>query len=158
MDSLTSMKQKLAPLGLYNLDNQSEVLRELKAYAEGLDILSETLDELERECRIATAESYGLSRRESLLGREHPEQAAAQRRKTLNYFEKTVKTTLNDDDFADFLENIGVTDYTIEVRLKQAEFNITFAENLTDGQKALVEKRIRAEIPAHMTYRFHYPE
>ena len=158
MDSLTSMKQKLAPLGLYELENNSEVLCELKAYAEGLDVLSETLDELERESRIATAESYGLSRREGLFGREHPEQTAEERRKTLNYFEKSVKTTLNDDDFAEFLENIGVTDYTIEVRLKQAEFNITFAENLTDGQKALVEKRIKAEIPAHMTYRFHYPE
>ena len=158
MDSLTSMKQKLAPLGLYELETNSEVLCELKAYAEGLDVLYEILNELERESRIATAETYGLSRRESLFGREHPEQTAEERRKTLNYFEKTVMTTLSDDDFAEFLENIGVKNYSINVRQKQAEFNITFAENPTDGQKALVEKRIKAEIPAHMTYIFHYPE
>ena len=158
MDSLTSMKQKLLPLGLYRLDEPSEILCELKAYAEGLDILFEMLGELERESRIATAETYGLSRRESFIGREHPEQTLSERRKTLTYFEKTVMTTLNDDDFAEFLENIGLTDYSVEVRLKQAEVNITINENKTDGQKALLEKRIKAEIPAHMTYRFHYPE
>lgn len=158
MDSLTSMKQKLMPLGLYDLEGQSEVLCELKAYAEGLDLLFEYIDELFRENYIATAESYGLSRREEIISREHPEQTASQRREALIYFEKTVKTTLNDDDFAEFLENIGVTDYTLDVRLRQGEFNITIADEKTDGEKALLEQRIRAEIPAHMTFKFHYPE
>ena len=152
------MKQKLMPLGLYDLEGQSEVLCELKAYAEGLDLLFEYIDELFRENYIATAESYGLSRREKIISREHPEQTASQRREALIYFEKTVKTTLNDDDFAEFLENIGVTDYTLDVRLRQGEFNITIADEKTDGEKALLEQRIRAEIPAHMTCKFHYPE
>ena len=52
------MKQKLMPLGLYDLEGQSEVLCELKAYAEGLDLLFEYIDELFRENYIATAESY----------------------------------------------------------------------------------------------------
>ena len=125
------MKQKLMPLGLYDLEGQSEVLCELKAYAEGLDLLFEYIDELFRENYIATAESYGLSRREEIISREHPEQTASQRREALIYFEKTVKTTLNDDDFAEFLENIGVTDYTLDVRLRQGEFNITIADEKT---------------------------
>ncbi len=152
------MKQKLMPLGLYDLEGQSEVLCELKAYAEGLDLLFEYIDELFRENYIATAESYGLSRREEIISREHPEQTASQRREALIYFEKTVKTTLNDDDFAEFLENIGVTDYTLDVRLRQGEFNITIADEKTDGEKALLEQRFRAEIPAHMTCKFNYPE
>ena len=152
------MKQKLMPLGLYDLEGQSEVLCELKAYAEGLDLLFEYIDELFRENYIATAESYGLSRREEIISREHPEQTASQRREALIYFEKTVKTTLNDDDFAEFLENIGVTDYTININQRQQEFGITINESKTAAEKALLEKRIRAETPAHMTCKFHYPE
>ena len=150
------MRQKLAPLGLYNLDNQSEVLCELKAYAEGLDLLFEYIDELFRENYIVTAESYGLGRREELISREHPEQTVSQRRESLVYFEKTVKTTLNEDDFAEFMENIGVTDYTININQRQQEFGIIINESKTAAEKALLEKRIRAETPAHMTCKVTY--
>ena len=158
MTAYQSMKQKLQPLGLYRLDSGDALDLELTVYGEELDRLYDALDELLREAFIETAESYGLSRREEIISREHPEQTASQRREALIYFEKTVKTTLNDDDFAEFLENIGVTDYTLDVRLRQGEFNITIADEKTDGEKALLEQRIRAEIPAHMTCKFHYPE
>ena len=158
MTAYQSMKAKLLPLGLYAFSEGGAVDCELKAYAAELDRLYGEIDTLYREAFIATAESYGLSRREEIISREHPEQTASQRREALIYFEKTVKTTLNDDDFAEFLENIGVTDYTLDVRLRQGEFNITIADEKTDGEKALLEQRIRAEIPAHMTCKFHYPE
>lgn len=47
MESFLSMKQKLLPLGLYELDDNDETVWELKAYAEGLNTLFDTLDELE---------------------------------------------------------------------------------------------------------------
>ena len=158
MKSLVSMKQKLEPLGLYDLSGSGEVDCELKAYAEGLDTLFDTLDELQREYFIQTAESYGLSRRESFEIRERAELSAQERRDSLMYFERTAMTGLTDSEFAEFLERIGLTDYTLTVNHSRGSMNLRIADSKTDGEKALIEKQIRAEIPTHMRLDISYSE
>ena len=158
MKSLVSMKQKLEPLGLYDLSGSGEVDCELKAYAEGLDTLFDTLDELQRENFIQTAESYGLSRRESFEIRERAELPVQERRDSLMYYERTVITGLTDSEFAEFLERIGLTDYTLTVNHSRGSMNLSIADSKTDGEKALIEKQIRAEIPTHMRLDITYSE
>ena len=158
MKSLVSMKQKLEPLGLYDLSGSGEVDCELKAYAEGLDTLFDTLDELQRENFIRTAESFGLSRRESFEIRERAELPVQERRDSLMYFERTVMTGLTDSEFAEFLERIGLTDYTLSVNHSRGSMNLSIADSKTDGEKALIEKQIRAEIPTHMRLDISYSE
>ena len=158
MKSLVSMKQKLEPLGLYDLSGSGEVDCELKAYAEGLDTLFDTLDELQRENFIRTAESFGLSRRESFEIRERAELPVQERRDSLMYFERTVMTGLTDSEFAEFLERIGLTDYTLSVNHSRGSMNLSISDSKTDGEKALIEKQIRAEIPTHMRLDISYSE
>ena len=158
MKSLVSMKQKLEPLGLYDLSGSGEIDCELKAYAEGLDTLFDTLDELQRENFIQTAESFGLSRRESFEIRERAELPVQERRDSLMYFERTVITGLTDSEFAEFLERIGLTDYTLTVNHSRGSMNLRIADSKTDGEKALIEKQIRAEIPTHMRLEISYSE
>ena len=158
MKSLVSMKHKLEPLGLYDLSGSGEVDCELKAYAEGLDTLFDTLDELQRENFIQTAESYGLSRRESFEIRERAELPVQERRDSLMYYERTVITGLTDSEFAEFLERIGLTDYTLSGNHSRGSMNLTIADSKTDGEKALIEKQIRAEIPTHMRLDISYSE
>ncbi len=158
MKSLVSMKQKLEPLGLYDLSGAGEVDCELKAYAEGLDTLFDTLDELQRENFIPTAESFGLSRRESFEIRERAELPVQERRDSLMYYERTVMTGLTDSEFAEFLERIGLTDYTLTVNHSRGSINLSIADSKTDGEKALIEKQIRAEIPTHMRLEISYSE
>ena len=158
MKSLVSMKHKLEPLGLYDLSGSGEVDCELKAYAEGLDTLFDTLDELQRENFIQTAESYGLSRRESFEIRERAELPVQERRDSLMYYERTVITGLTDSEFAEFLERIGLTDYTLSVNHSRGSMNLRIADSKTDGEKALIEKQIRAEIPTHMRLEISYSE
>ena len=158
MKSLVSMKQKLEPLGLYDLSGSGEVDCELKAYAEGLDTLFDTLDELQRENFIQTAESFGLSRRESFEIRERAELPVQERRDSLMYYERTVITGLTDSEFAEFLERIGLTDYTLSVNHSRGSMNLRIADSKTDGEKALIETQIRAEIPTHMRLEISYSE
>ena len=157
MDSFISMKQKLEPLGLYDLDGSGEAVCELKSYAEGLDVLFDTLDELEREYFIPTAESFGLSRRESFINRERSDLSAPERRDELLYLEKSVGD-LTDSGFAEFLSRLGLTDYTLDVDCYRAKIEITIYDQKTDGEKAFIQKRIRAEIPAHMTLTITYSQ
>ncbi len=67
MDSFTSMSRKLSKTGLYNVSPGSIIYAELMAYAEGLDIYYNALDELLRECFVTTAEDCGLAMREKYL-------------------------------------------------------------------------------------------
>lgn len=69
MNTLDSMRQKLQPMGLYNLDEDSLVSEELEVYAKALDEVTNRLVDLERECFLQTAEGVGLSRKEQVLGR-----------------------------------------------------------------------------------------
>lgn len=158
MKSLVSMKQKLEPLGLYDLSGSGEVDCELKAYAEGLDTLFDTLDELQRENFIQTAESFGLSRRESFEIRERAELPVQERRDFLMYYERSVTGGLTDSEFEEFLEMIGLTDYTFNVNYSSGSINLAIADSKTDGEKALIEKQIRAEIPTHMRLDITYSE
>lgn len=158
MDSYTSMRQKLEPLGLYETDGANAVSCELKAYAEGLDTLFATLGELEREFFIPTAQSFGLSARERFSGREREDLTVAERRERLMYSERNVMGDITESGFAEFMDKIGVESYTMEIGVANAEISIVIGDSKTDGEKALIEREIAAEIPAHMTVTINYSE
>lgn len=59
----------LAPLGVYDLSEDSISRAELHGLGAGLDAVAEKLETTERESLTATAEGEGLERRESLFNR-----------------------------------------------------------------------------------------
>lgn len=61
------LRALLAPLGVYQLDRESLSGAEIYALGKGLDVVSQRLEEVERESVTATAEDEGLSRREALF-------------------------------------------------------------------------------------------
>ena len=77
-------------------------------------------------------------------------QTAQERRDALMYLERTIVGDTTDSGFAEFLENLGLSDYTLNVNPGRAVFTINIADQKTDGEKALIEERIRAEVPLYM--------
>lgn len=67
MRALESMVSGMKATGIYTLDGTTQVDRELRAYAAGLDMAFDALAELQRESYVATASDYGLFNRESTL-------------------------------------------------------------------------------------------
>ena len=63
------LREMLSPLGVYSLSETGAGGGELHALGVGLDGVGERLEYIEREALTATAESEGLSRRESLFAR-----------------------------------------------------------------------------------------
>lgn len=82
MDALTSMKKKLAPLGLYKLEH-SHIEDELVVYAIELDRLRAESDRLLREAFLSNAEEEGLSMTERLFSRPRTELSVQTRRQML---------------------------------------------------------------------------
>ncbi len=88
-----SMLEKLRGIGLYACDGQSLVEAELAAYAQGLELVSEALWELEQESFVATASGYGLELRERLCGGLRDFLPLSSRREMLQY---RMAVTVND--------------------------------------------------------------
>lgn len=156
MDSLTSMMQKLSPIGIYDLSDGGAVQTELQAYAGELDALYDALDTLTREGFIETAESYGLSARERFGGHEQEELTTAQRRERLLRREWGFAHDGTPSGFADSVRALGVSDFTLEENTDKLRVDLTVADALSDGEKSLFEQRLRAQFPPHAVLVIHY--
>ena len=92
MESFDSMKTKLDALGLYKIEENSNIYAELKSYAAALDEMFAILETMLKELFIDTAEDYGISSREILLGREKDGFSLEKRREMLKIYERQVHT------------------------------------------------------------------
>lgn len=151
MNSYTSMKSKLMPLGLYTMAQGSAVDCELKAYAEGLDVLFDTLDEMAREAFIPTAEDYGISEREKFCGRERADLSLEKRREALLKKELSFNPDKSIDGFKKLIEDCGVTNYELNVYPSRCKIVIKINDELSAGQRAMLEESVKNTAPVHFT-------
>lgn len=148
MQSFESMKRKLKPLGLYRLEENTAVSAELSAYAAGLDVLYDILEEMEREAFTQTAESYGLSERERFAGVEQKELSTEKRRELLIGAEQTLGLSGTPRDFEKYLRAIGLEQAEIVERPRNSWLQIFVSDRLSEVQiKAAAEKILKAAPP-----------
>lgn len=108
MTAFESMSEKLAKTGLYSTSEGNLVYAELMAYAEGLDIYYNVLDELLRECFVATAESYGLTMREEFLRKCNVYDSIEGRRKSIIAALSICNTDYTMEGFEKCLDIFGI--------------------------------------------------
>lgn len=85
MSRLQTLRDALRPLGIYRLEEGTLVYAELAAYAAGLDLLEEGLDQLEREAFLSTAQGEGILKREEIYGKPKTLLPLQERREMLLY-------------------------------------------------------------------------
>ncbi len=103
-----NLQQILRPLEIYSLSGDTLVDIELKAYAEGLNILQQELETLEKEAFISTASSYGLALRESLTGRVKDLVDVESRRDMLLYRSSITSNDFTKEDIENALISCGI--------------------------------------------------
>lgn len=156
MTSYESMKQKLAPMGLYSLSSGSEVDCELKAYAMGLQPLFDELDMLEREAFIPTAETFGLRERERFIGKERDDLNTEERRERLICAEQCMGDDATLRGFEKFMRSCGLKKFEVVEYPTRARIEIFVNDLLPPGEKNLVVEKISREVPAHMNTIIHF--
>lgn len=156
MSALNSMKAKLRPLNLYKLDEENLINAELSAYAAGLDIINDRLEELERECFVSTATSFGLSTKEKIFNSAH-DSADIQKRRDWILF----RGALRNSDF---------TNSGIKNTMSGCGMNVKLYENVSDGTFGIscleitddsatnetLQKRAEEFLPAHLLATFDF--
>ena len=158
MGSYDSMKEKLNAVGIYSIDENSNISKELSAYSEGLDSLFETLDTMTKEYFIETAENFGIERREKFLGKEREEYSTEKRREMLMLQEQNMGGKCTPDAFCDVLRSFGLTDFTFTELPSTFKLSITINDTLTQEQKKIVTERIKLECPLHLSVAINFSE
>lgn len=155
MSSFESMKTKLESTGIYNVTEGSNVGKELLAYAEGLDRVFDELSEMERECFIETAESYGLTERERFLGVDRSSQTVEKRRELLETAEQ-LRGDCTATAFEKIVKGYGIENFKFSEHPTGNYMIIYVYDELTDEQKAVLKSRVNEDFPAHITMTIYF--
>lgn len=144
------MKDKLNAVGIYSIDENSNISKELVACAEGLDGLFDNLDAMTKEYYIETADDYGILRREKFLGKEKTEYSIEKRREMLELQEQNMGEKFTPDAFSDILKSYGLTDFSFVEQPTNFKLTVNINDTLTNEQKKIVTERINLEFPLHL--------
>lgn len=156
MNSFLSIKRKLKPLNLYNLDEENIINAELSAYARAFDMINDEIASLENECFISTAEGYGLDLREKLFGYIRAGLSNEKRREMLIYRRSVTSNNFNKGKLEEALMSSG-----IEATITEDFGNNTISVNCTDIFDTLktqedAKKAAEEFLPAHLEVAFNF--
>lgn len=153
MTAFESMSEKLSKTGLYRTDEGCLIYAELMAYASGLDLYYDALDELLRECFVITAESYGLELREKLIKKCNVDDSIEGRRKSIL---AALSITVNDFTSSGFYKcldifNINGT-FTADF---QNKIITVYLQSLEDTEKTeKIRQQLSEFLPPQFTVEF----
>lgn len=153
MSELSTMRNKLSQTGLYNISPVSIVNAELMAYAEGLDMIFGELDEMLKECFIATAESYGLTMRESLFRRYSLDRTTDGRRNALINAMSVCQTDYTYEGMRKIRDSFNLHgDFHTYTSPMKVTFECT--DTLTSSQKQIISRQMANFMPCWIPFEF----
>ncbi len=148
--ALQNMTEKLQELGIYRIEPDNHIDKELHTYASALDTVTDIADNLLKEIIINTATDYGLSWREQLWGIVRNELPTDQRRTTIRK-----RFTINADDFTlngmqNFLSSLGIDTEIIEKPSQYRMYiNVFNGNDFTIPIRYYLTQQIEEFFPAH---------
>ncbi len=152
MRSLTSMIEKLSPLGVYKLSEDSVVYAELVAFAVGLEMLRDTLDTLLKESFISTAEDFGIENHERLVGNVRSDLPLGKRREMLTERLSLASCDFTPKGFEKMLRLMGV-EGSIEEYPANQRIVINLSEGeYTEAQREWIVSQAKVLLPAHLEW------
>lgn len=150
MDSYTSMVKKLTDTKLYSVRTGGRTYAELKAFAAGLDLLFNELDEMLKEYFIDTAQSYGLTERERFTGAVRDDLSIEKRRELLKTREQTNEKFCTPEAFNKILQGYGLGGFELIENPQKNALTVKIYDALDEQNKAWVNKMIENDFPAHL--------
>ena len=153
MSEFQKMRKTLSATGLYDISQGNLIYAELKAYAEGLDMAFDELDEILRECFAETAESYGLTLRENWLKRYNPDRTLESRR---NAVIKALSVCQTDYTYSGMRKIRDSFNLHGDFHAYTSPLKVTFecTDTLTNTQKNMLAKQMKRFMPCWLDFEF----
>ncbi len=156
MTAFESMSEKLSKTGLYRTDEGLLVYAELMAYAEGLDIYYNALDELLNECFVSTASSYGLELREQYIRKCNNDESLEGRRKSIIAALSICSEDFTDDSFSKYLDVFNVSGSLSTVPLKNSA--TVYLDSVDESKLEKIQSQITEFLPPYFQVEFESTE
>lgn len=156
MDSLSSVIQKLEPLGVYNLKPGSNIYWELYAYCKELDRLNTELDEMVKEAFIPTAETYGLTQKEKLYDQGSEGISTALRRSMLIKRFSARDDTFTLKDITVFISGLGIEFQLTESPKENTVIAEVSKSVYTQEKESFIKEQIQGVMPAHLNVEVYF--
>lgn len=148
IDAYTSMTDVLSRISLYSFDD-TNVSYELRAYACVLDKLNEELMTMLNECFIDTAQSYGLSQRELIIGAERTDLSVEKRREMLKLRESICKSSFTVSKIKESLSSFGLTCEVYEYPPLYTVI-VDAVGDYSKPEQAWIRSEVEKIMPAHL--------
>ena len=152
MRSLINMRNVIAPVGIYRVRKEGLIYKELAVYADSLDMISKWVDMLIKECFVETAEDFGLTSFEKLVGPERGDLELSERR---DMIQSLINLTVNDNNVEGikrFFRTIGVR-CDIEECPKIQNIYIRPSEvDIGAEERKYIRKKAEQFLPCHNTF------
>lgn len=150
MSVLQQMKDMLSPLGIYNLEDGSLVMCELRVYASQFEKLHQKLGTMLKEFFIRSAQNYGIEKIEELFQRVRPDLSIEERKERISRYMTLCNTDFSRENIESQLRLAGVyADFTQNCQ----EETLCFPDliSLTDIVETARQLNIIEDIvPAHL--------
>jgi hypothetical protein len=150
LTAFDSIIKKLSPLGIYKLNEGSNVYNEIMAYCTALDAHRENIDKVLRECFISSAEDYGIENREKIIGSPRTDYNLQQRRDMLIGRKASCDNDFTVENFGELLSSIGVYDYKIDESPNTFEIAFDIRGSYNSVDEAWIENQINLMVPSHL--------
>jgi len=151
--SLTSMLKALIPVGVYSLNNSTNVYKELESYGAALDVLKETVDSILGEISPVCAQTDGLVFYEKLFGDEKSGFSIEQRRSMILNMLSLGANDNTVEGIRKFFASLGVECELIEY------YNICFlyvyvlnGQSINSEEREIIIKRAEEFLPCHLEF------
>lgn len=158
-DVCAVMRSRLSSTGLYTVDGTTLVDAELAAYAAGFQMVLDAYSELAREAMLQTAEDYGITMREALVGYSLPHLQMATRRQLLLDRLAMSSNAYTVGDLERALRSVGVV-AAITERPEERSITVTVT-NVSQVQpktQAAVKARAELFLPAHLRIEYDFSQ
>lgn len=151
MDALTMLREKLDGCSLYDLQQGTVVYAELAAYAAGLQMIYDRLEELERELFISTAEGRGLEVYEKMLGAYNTDSSLQGRRNSLI---SAFSITNSDHSRSGMALIPDIYNITGEFAMENGDLVFSCSDELTQEQAERIGVHMETFRPLLLGFRF----
>ena len=151
MTAFDSMAEKLKATGLYDISEGTFLYAEIAAYAAGIEIYCEILDELLREHFIATAESYGLEMYEKMLSVCNIDKSLEGRR---NSIISAMSVTNSDFTKSGFEKLPGIFNIHGSFSEEAGKLKFTCTDTLSDEQRISIAEQMSVFKPCRVEFLF----
>ena len=156
MTTLQSFVKKLNPLGIYDIQEGSNIYAELSAYAYALDRHRDNMEAVLRECFISTAEGYGIEIREKVFGNVRENYTPEQRREMLKLRRGLGNGDYTLEGFDRFMRSLGADSYNLHEMNLSYEVSVTINNSFNSTDAKWAENQIKLIMPAHLITHVYY--